>query len=125
MGGWCIKTQKFVVVLATVAVASCVVLDLVSHGDAYFRLGGSHEQLVRPADALRVYRSALSFGLLIWYLQAVIYMSCDIPTPKNFKTARRSMSKVCGGCSLFAAWFAAWWVGVGVGVRLGARLLSR
>ena len=27
--------------------------------DAYFHLGGSHEQLGRPADALRVYRSAL------------------------------------------------------------------
>ena len=56
MGGWCIKTQKFVVVLATVAVASCVVLDLVSHGDAYFRLGthrlgpGSGEWLVEAPE---------------------------------------------------------------------------
>ena len=44
----------------------------------------------------RVYRSAMAFAVMIWCLHWAIHMSCDLPTPKNLKTARRSLSKVRG-----------------------------
>ena len=49
-----------------------------------------------PIVPQRVYRSAMAFAVLIWCFHWAIHMSCDLPTTKNLKSSRRSLSKVGG-----------------------------